>query len=62
MLVPLDRAQKWGNTGGARGDTPCHTGAEVVIHAHSEGGAPLGGPYDSVNLGGTAIPWVVHAI
>lgn len=62
MLVPLNEAQVWGGTGGTCGDTPCHAGAEVVIHAHSEGGVLLGGPYNGVYLGGTAVPWVVHPI
>lgn len=62
MLIPMDGAQKWGDTVGACGDAPCHAGAKVVIHAHSERGALLGGPYYGIYLSGTAIPWVVHSI
>lgn len=61
-LIPLDGAEEWGAAGSSCGDTPCHTRAEVVIHADGQGDAFLSRPHNGVHLSGAAIPWVVHAV
>lgn len=62
VLVPLDGTQESRAAGGAHRDTPCHTRAEVVVHADGQFGALFGGTHYGVHLGGAAVPGVVHAI